>query len=412
MSDDLTVPETMKLLARHGFITGFTVWSKTYDLPPTPVSDGWELVELSGYGWILRLRRGGRELSEAAYADESQACAALLAALLGGSPSGAAARERPEDVASLRARWACTPWRHSLSTREQLQAALSWLGVPESAYSLYGGGFQGRLCLEERDNGWRVYRFGDGERGHDRSHADETAACQEFWRRLVDDELPTMLGVDVPVVPAPSDDDPGEQSDLTIPEVLAIWDRRGVVRPVGIVSRSHGLNLPGPAPDDVTHLHELPDGRWELRYTERGRTSVAGRYDREGDVCGAVLGSGVSSDASFASATGGKLADRFANTSYDRLLYYWRLRPWRREPANRDELATLLRDCGFPSGSYHLAGGRALDVLTIEERVDHWRVYRVDDGLRRGEARFATEREACSAFWRRAVDEVLPGLVR
>ncbi|KAA2263380.1 hypothetical protein F0L68_10125 [Solihabitans fulvus] len=413
MTGHLTLPDALGLLAARGVADGFHVWSPSYGLPPGGVDAGWELTELAGYGWVLRSRNGGRETSSAAFTTESEACAALLARLLAPGRVGAPDREDPAAFESLLARWRHMPWRSSPSSRDELLAALARLGVPGDAYGLYGGAFEGRLCLEERPSGWWVFRVRDGRRDGEVSCRDEAEACREFWRRLVDDELPAMLAVrPTPVEPRAAEPETAGD-DLTIPEVLAVWDRRGGARPVGIQSHTYGPRTVSPVfTDDVTSLHELPDGRWELRYFERGASTVVGRYDREGDACAAIIGAaGASSMAVFASATADKVASSFAATAYGQLLYYWRLRPWRHAPAGREELAILLRDNGFPIDSYNLTGGRSVDVLTIEERLDGWRVYRVEAGRRVGEARHATERAACAEFWRRAVDQVLPTLV-
>ena len=412
MAAHLTVPEMLSIAARHGVTAGFHVWSPTYQLPPGSVADGWELVEIPHYGWDLRHNLAGREVSSSAYAEESQACAAFLQALIGAEAVPTAG----EDYVAYRqllARWQRTPWRRNPITRAQVLAELTALGVPASAYSLYGGDYEGRLCLEERIEDWRVFRCESGSRVVERQFSDELTACQDFWRRFVDDWLPTLLAASlldnlVPekIVSATTDND-----DLTVPEVLAIWKQLGVTPTVGIHSPSHGLDIPTAGADNATVLSELPNGRWEMRYWERGEANVVGSYEREGDACAAILGADVSNDAAFASATASKIASSFADTAYEQLLYYWRLHPWRYEPRSQDELAYQLRDCGFPANSYNLVGGRGYDALTLERRLDHWRVYQVCNSQRMKQERYATAEEACSALWRRAVDDVLPTLI-
>lgn len=243
----------------------------------------------------------------------------------------------------------------------------------------------------------------------DQRSADEAAACLAFWQRFVDHELPTLPGVDPSEpdkrrpVPAEPDD------DLTVPEVLAIWRRRGVSPPVGVHSPSHGVDFgEDPAYSEPTDLYEVGRNNWELRYAERGTPAVIARYSREGDACASILG--WQNPAGYAPATEAKLDSSHEATSYRRLLHCWRRHPWQHRPGDRGELAVLLRDNGFPRDSYHLSGGRAVDALTIEERLDHWRVYQVRKGKRVDQTMHTTEADACAEHWRRAVDEVIPSL--
>lgn len=404
MSDELTVPETLELLRRHG-IGGVHVWSPTYGMPPNPGAAGWELVEHAGIGWDLRWCERGRPITrETSFRSEPEACAALLRAVLAEPGQDT---EHPTAYDELRLRWRHTPWRREPSSRFALARELGALGVPRTGYSLYGGGRAG-LCLEERESDWRVFHRRDGRRDGESRHVDEADASREFWRRFVDDVLPELLGAHPgePIQP-PTPSASIAADDMTLAEALAIFERRGRPPSVGIHSASHGVELPGWDSD----LHERSDGRWELTYSERGQTNVVGEYAREGDACAAITAAPLPSDARFASAARSRLASAHANTRYEQLLYLWRLRPWRFRPIDRAALARALRDYGFPSMSYNLSGGRGHDVLTLEERLDHWRVYQVIDAQRVAGTTHTSEPDACAEFWRRAVDEVLPDTV-
>ncbi|MCK2242417.1 MULTISPECIES: hypothetical protein [unclassified Crossiella] len=406
MTADLTVPATVALLRQLGHTDDYAIWSETHGLPLRQLDTGWQVTE-TGSGWLLyRSERGERVTPYRCFNLESQLCAELLAGVLGRTtPPPRPATEAAFDT--LLARWRHTPWRLRPATRGQLAEALAQLGVPASAYSLYGGAFEGRLCLEQRIQGWRVHRVRSGRTEPITGWTAEPAACAEFWRRLVDEDLPTLLGADPQPLPAAAEPE-SPPDDLSLPEALAIEARNGWTKPIGIESPTHGVHRPGPGFDDVAHLHELPNGHWELRYTERGQTSVQASYQREGDAAADLIAPYLSTPGI---ASPDRHADRFAPTRYEQLLHHWRQLPWHTNPTTPQDLAIALRDHGFPYDSYTLGGGRGSDTLRIAERLDSWRVYQVRAGRVHGETRHATSAEAHAAFWQRAVDRLLPELI-
>ncbi|MCO1577848.1 hypothetical protein M8C13_19010 [Crossiella sp. SN42] len=403
MTAELTVPEAIALLQQHGR-TDYSVWSDRNGLPLRRIDTGWQVTD-TGHDWLIYRTEGGERVTPyRCYTSESQVCAELLAGVLGAPPPP----PRPGAEAAfdtLLTRWRHTPWRLCPATRAQLRDALARLGVPGSAYSLHGGAFEGRLCLEERTEGWRVHRVRSGRTEPLTPWTTEPAACAEFWRRLVEEDLPTLLGAD-PAAPPARPEPVAAPDDLTIPEALAIAQRAGWRQPLGLLAPSHGIDDPLPG-DDVANLHELPDGHWELRYTERGHARVQASYVREGDAAADLVAPRFTVPGI---ASPDRHADRFAPTRYEQLLHHWRQHPWRATPSSIHDLAIALRDFGFPYDSYRLAGGRAGDGLRLAERLDSWRVYRVRDGEVLGETRHATVGQACAEFWRRAVDELLPEL--
>jgi hypothetical protein len=71
-------------------------------------------------------------------------------------------------------------------TREQLAQQLTELGVPPSAYSLYGTGRQvDGLCMDQLPLGrWVVYFTERGARSSEHFFDDEGDACEDLFRRL------------------------------------------------------------------------------------------------------------------------------------------------------------------------------------------------------------------------------------
>lgn len=405
MTPELTVHDAIALLRKHGHTTGYSIWSERNNLPLTRVDTGWQVTD-TGYGWLIyRSEHGERVTEYRCYTSESQVSAALLAGVLGGEPPAPA--DSDAAFALLLSRWRHTPWRRQPVTRTALAGELARLGVPASAYSLFGGQFEGRLCLEERVSGWRLFRVRSGQAEELLGSASESQTCAEFWRRLVDEDLPVLLGGDTPDAPV-IEEPVAPEDDLTLPEALAIQQRDGWVKSIGIISPSHGINRPMPVGDNLTHLIERADGHWELVHTERGQDRVQARFAREGDAVSTLIDPYYTAPGI---ASADRHADRFAGSRYGRLLHHWRQLPWRVRPVNVPDLALALRDFGFPYDSYRLGGGRAADGLHLGQRLDSWRVYRVRDGQRLGETRHHTVAEACAEFWRRAVDQLLPDLI-
>jgi len=403
---ELTVPETLELLDRHGVPDpAYHVWADRYGLPPKSVADGVELLALGEpAGWELRSWRDGKTLWQRVYPDEASACAALLAALLGAAVE-AATRPDVDAYRALRSLWLRRPWRRVPSGRTELLALLEEYGVPRSAYSLVGGRAEGRRCLEERTSDWRVFTVLDGARCAETTHESESDAVAAFWRGMVDHVLPT-IALQLPLIAAVDSDpraDP-DTDDLTLPEALAILDRHNTIRPSGIRSKRYGIDIP----DYETMLSEDPDGRWRTSYTERGNTDVVATYETEGNACASLA---VWSGAGFGIASSMWWPTAHAETPYEQLLYVWRLHPWRQQPTNRSQLSYLLRDHGFPVDSYNLSGGRYEGMLTLEQRLADWRVYGVHNGQRTDQAGYPTEAAACAEYWRRAVDDVMPSLI-
>ncbi|MBP2477033.1 hypothetical protein JOF53_005905 [Crossiella equi] len=396
MTEPLSVPDAVAVLGKHGVShRRFNIWSDKYGLAHLPVHDGWQLTETPA-GWLVYRNAFGKVASPyRTYPDESQAVAALLAGLLGPAEQPPA----PEEFPHLRALWLAAPWRRRPANREELGQALVWLGVPPTAYALFGGNHPGRLCLEERAESWHVYRPG-------RENAAFTAegpACAEFWRRLLED-LPLLRGVRPPEVVAPAEP-PSAEPDLTFADVLR--ERPDIL---AVISPTYDLHRPPEGDHPV--LVELPDGTWADRYTERGRTSALRTYAREGDAAAACLAAGANAESTWGHAAADRTASHFAGTRHDQLLFHWHQFPWRATPGTVSQLQTLLRDHGVPAGAYHLAGGRGKDALTLERRSDReWWVYRVAGAQRLGVTRHPGEASACGEFWRRTVDQLIPAVV-
>lgn len=155
---ELSVPETIEILHRHG-ISGFHVWSEKYNLPPTSTYEGVELLQTDEPdGWELRRwAQDGKTAWERAYPNEPESCAALLRELL--DPAGDPVSDGYRELRSL---WSHRPWRRNPVTRLELRATLAEFTVPRTAYSLVGGRPEGRYCLEERESGWRVFTVHSG----------------------------------------------------------------------------------------------------------------------------------------------------------------------------------------------------------------------------------------------------------
>lgn len=67
----------------------------------------------------------------------------------------------------------------------ELQRLLDDRGVPREAYSLTGGSYEARDCLEPLPGGrWSVYYFERGERRAERFHSDVDRACADLLKRV------------------------------------------------------------------------------------------------------------------------------------------------------------------------------------------------------------------------------------
>ncbi len=69
-------------------------------------------------------------------------------------------------------------------TREELRLRLKEERVPEDSYSLGGGLYNERLCLERKNNRWFVYYSEKGIRTNEKDFLMEEVACQYFYEEL------------------------------------------------------------------------------------------------------------------------------------------------------------------------------------------------------------------------------------
>jgi hypothetical protein len=70
-------------------------------------------------------------------------------------------------------------------TREELRLRLKEEGFPEDSYSLEGGLYNERLCLERKNNRWFVYYSERGLRTNGKDFLMEEIACQYFYEAIV-----------------------------------------------------------------------------------------------------------------------------------------------------------------------------------------------------------------------------------
>jgi hypothetical protein len=69
-------------------------------------------------------------------------------------------------------------------TLEELRLRLKEEGYPEDSYSLDGGLYNERLCLERRNNRWFIYYSEKGIRTNEKDFLMEEVACQYFYGEI------------------------------------------------------------------------------------------------------------------------------------------------------------------------------------------------------------------------------------
>jgi hypothetical protein len=70
-------------------------------------------------------------------------------------------------------------------TKSELLKRLQNEGIPEESYSLDGGLFNERLCLEYLENRWYVYYCEKGIKTNVKDFFVEDVACQYFYNEIV-----------------------------------------------------------------------------------------------------------------------------------------------------------------------------------------------------------------------------------
>ncbi|MDA1358663.1 hypothetical protein O1R50_03460 [Glycomyces luteolus] len=71
----------------------------------------------------------------------------------------------------------------------------------------------------------------------------------------------------------------------------------------------------------------------------------------------------------------------------------------------KEQLAHKLQEAGVNETTYWLDGGLPSERYTLEERPEGWAIYYAQRGERAYEEVFASEEEACNAFFERIMSD-------